>query len=37
MRMAYRPAVMGTRGMVATAHPLESSAGLEMLWRGGTK
>ncbi|MBI4572464.1 MAG: gamma-glutamyltransferase [candidate division NC10 bacterium] len=32
---AHRPAVMGTRGMVATAHPLASAAGLQMLWRGG--
>jgi gamma-glutamyltranspeptidase/glutathione hydrolase len=31
----HRPAVMGTRGMVATAHPLASAAGLEMFWRGG--
>ena len=32
---AYRPAVMGMRGMVTTAHPLASAAGLEMFWRGG--
>ncbi|HSD52343.1 MAG TPA: gamma-glutamyltransferase [Candidatus Methylomirabilis sp.] len=32
---AHRPAVMGRRGMVATAHPLASAAGLEMFWRGG--
>ncbi len=32
---AHRPAVMGTRGMVTTAHPLASAAGLEMFWRGG--
>jgi gamma-glutamyltranspeptidase / glutathione hydrolase len=31
----HRPAVMGKRGMVATAHPLASAAGLEMFWRGG--
>lgn len=31
----HRPAVMGSRGMVATAHPLASGAGLEMFWRGG--
>ncbi len=32
---SYRPAVMGTHGMIATAHPLASAAGLEMFWRGG--
>lgn len=34
-QQTYRPAVMGTRGMIATAHPLASAAGLEMFWRGG--
>jgi len=34
-RQMYRPAVMGRRGMVTTAHPLASAAGLEMFWRGG--
>ncbi len=32
---SYRPAVMGRHGMIATAHPLASAAGLEMFWRGG--
>jgi len=35
-RRAHRPAVMGTRGMVSTAHPLATAAAVEMLWRGGT-
>jgi len=34
-QQTYRPAVMGKRGMIATAHPLASAAGLEMFWRGG--
>ena len=34
-RTAYRPAVMGRRGMVTSAHPLASVAGLEMLLAGG--
>jgi gamma-glutamyltranspeptidase/glutathione hydrolase len=34
-RRAHRPAVMGTRGVVSTAHPLASAAAMEMLWRGG--
>jgi len=34
-RCAHRPAVMGTRGMVSTAHPLATAAAVEMLWRGG--
>jgi gamma-glutamyltranspeptidase/glutathione hydrolase len=32
---AFRPVVMGTRGMVASAHPLASVAGLRMLTQGG--
>jgi gamma-glutamyltranspeptidase/glutathione hydrolase len=34
-RLAYRPTVMGTRGAVASAHPLASLAGLRMLLEGG--
>jgi gamma-glutamyltranspeptidase/glutathione hydrolase len=34
-RRAHRPAVMATRGMVSTAHPLATAAAVEMLWRGG--
>ncbi len=33
--LAHRPVVMGTRGMVASAHPLASVAGLRMLMDGG--
>ncbi len=32
---AHRPVVMGCNGMVATAHPLASQAGLRMLLEGG--
>src|ERR671914_80517 len=33
--LAHRPVVMGRRGMVSSAHPLASLAGLRMLMQGG--
>ena len=33
--VAYRPPVMGTRGMVASGHPLASMAGIKILQEGG--
>src|SRR3954451_15858085 len=33
--LAHRPVVMGTQGMIASAHPLASLAGLRMLQQGG--
>jgi gamma-glutamyltranspeptidase/glutathione hydrolase len=32
---AYRPVVMGTRGVATSAHPLASVAGMQMLLEGG--
>src|SRR5512139_2068565 len=34
-RHAYRPAVMGMRGAVTSAHPIASMAGLRILLEGG--
>src|SRR5262250_1537990 len=33
--MAYRPTLMGTRGMVATEHYLSAEAGMRILQAGG--
>ncbi len=35
-RLAYRPTVMGTRGVVAAAHPLAAMAGIQVLLQGGS-
>ena len=34
-RHAYRPTIMGTRGAVASAHPLASMSGIRVLLEGG--
>ncbi|MBI4607538.1 MAG: gamma-glutamyltransferase [Candidatus Rokubacteria bacterium] len=34
-RQAYRPVVMGRRGVATSAHPLASMAGIQMLMEGG--
>lgn len=34
-RYAYRPTIMGTRGAVASAHPLASMSGIRVLLEGG--
>ncbi|HEU4439052.1 MAG TPA: gamma-glutamyltransferase family protein [Methylomirabilota bacterium] len=34
-RHAYRPTIMGTRGAVASAHPVASMSGIRMLLEGG--